>query len=454
MHKRRGGSLRVVCLALLCAVVLVMLTGCSYNQTGIDAMLKPPKLSDQQNEIYAALTASVDKGSIRLKYPRKGKFTSAFLVNNLDDEPSQEALVFYELTGSAAGTMSLRINVLDQQNGKWVSMQDIGAGAGTSEVEKVSFVTVEQKIYVIIGFNLASTTEKSVAMYSYENGTLNEKFRTNCSNYEVIDLNNDGSSEIVTLTQKKNEAGNTTVTAELRRITTYGESQILSVAQMDPNVTEYKYITVGQLGDGRNALFLDGLRGTSVYMPEILACDSNQQIENLMYDGNTMQYLEGVDQWTFDAPSIDLNGDGVVEIPVKVPAPGYENTEKHQQEFFTEWYTYEDEALKLQKTTYVAPKGYIFTIPESWIGKVTVQYVSNDDELVIYRYEEGKPPEQRLVAIKIVKRVNYEREANRKGYTLLRDNGQILYTYQIYENSGGLSITPEQVVNGFQIYKL
>lgn len=450
MSKSRGKQ-KLTC--LLVAVILT-LTGCSYNQTGIDALLRPPKLSDQQNEIYTALTASVDKGNIRLKYPRKGNFTSAFLVNNLDDEPSQEAIVFYELTGNTTGTMSLRINVLDQQNGKWVSTQDIGAGVGATEVEKIALATVEQKVYLIAGFNLSSATDKVVVMYSYENGILNEKFRTNCSNYAVLDLNDDGQSEIVTLTPKKSEAGVTTVTAELRRITSYGESQILSVAQMDPNVTEYKYITRGRLGDGRTALFLDGVRGTSVYMPEILVCDNSQQIQNLLYDGETMQYIDGIDQWTFDAPSIDLNGDEIVEIPVKVPAPGYENSEKHQQEYFTEWYVYEDDTLTLEKTTYVAyPKGYIFTIPQSWVGNVTLEYASNDDELIIYRYQEGEPASEKLLAIKIVKRMNYEREANQKGYALLRDNGQIMYTYKIYNNGSGLTVTPEQVVNSFQLYK-
>ena len=67
---------RILLALLLCTSLT--LSGCAYGQTGIDGMLKPPKLSDQQNEIYAALQASVGK-NITLKYPRTGDFTSAVM---------------------------------------------------------------------------------------------------------------------------------------------------------------------------------------------------------------------------------------------------------------------------------------------------------------------------------------------------------------------------------------
>lgn len=81
---------KILTLALSTALVL---SGCSYGQTGIESLLKPPKLSDQQNEIYTALQASIGK-NITLKYPRTGDFTSAFLIANIDEESTQEAIVF------------------------------------------------------------------------------------------------------------------------------------------------------------------------------------------------------------------------------------------------------------------------------------------------------------------------------------------------------------------------
>ena len=74
------------------------------------------KRQDQQNEIYTALQASIGK-NITLKYPRTGDFTSAFLIANIDEESTQEAIVFYEAADTVNATMTLRINVLDQNDG-------------------------------------------------------------------------------------------------------------------------------------------------------------------------------------------------------------------------------------------------------------------------------------------------------------------------------------------------
>lgn len=85
---------RILLALLLCTSLT--LSGCAYGQTGIDGMLKPPKLSDQQNEIYAALQASVGK-NITLKYPRTGDFTSAFFVANIDEDRRRRLLFFTKI---------------------------------------------------------------------------------------------------------------------------------------------------------------------------------------------------------------------------------------------------------------------------------------------------------------------------------------------------------------------
>ena len=95
-------------LAAIILLAVLLLTGCSYTQTGIDSMLKPPKLSEEQNKIYNALVSSVSK-TVKLKYPRSGEFTSAFVVRDMDNEPTQEALVFYESSGSGGTTSVLSL---------------------------------------------------------------------------------------------------------------------------------------------------------------------------------------------------------------------------------------------------------------------------------------------------------------------------------------------------------
>lgn len=451
--KRIGGVL---------AAILLLLGGCAYDQTGIDALLTPPKLSDEQSRIYTALEASLGasaKGGIKLVYPRKGSYTSAFVKNNLDSESTAETVVFYEVANSSTATIPIRINVLDQQNGEWISVSDVATVAGASEVEKVSFISIQQQVYMVAGFNLATTTEKAVVIYSFEEGMLKEKYSAKCANFDVVDLNDNKTPELLLITSQRDESlpNNKLVTAELRRITNHGNALLLSSAPLDPSVTEYRNLVQGRLTDGRPALYLDGLRGANYYVTEVLACQGNR-LENLMYQGPDGENL--VEQ-TLRAGGVrpaDLNGDGVVEIPVRVPAPGYEDSEVHQQEYLTLWYVYRSNQgkgeLSLSSTSYAAGTlNYLFVLPTGWLDRVSMEYVSTDRELVIYEYTPEDGRGQDVLSIKAVDNADYQREAAEKGYSLLKDYGQIMYTYKLGPGAEKLGATPDLVQANFILQK-
>ena len=66
----------------------VLLTGCTFG-TSIDNLLAPPKQSIEQEQIYSALTDATGSG-IRLKYPRSGKYLSAFIIEDIDGDGNSE----------------------------------------------------------------------------------------------------------------------------------------------------------------------------------------------------------------------------------------------------------------------------------------------------------------------------------------------------------------------------
>ena len=118
---------------ILSSALTLALTACTFS-TSIDSLLSPPTLSEQQREIYQALTDKVGT-KVSLKYPKSGSYLSAFVIADIDDEPTDEAIVFYERNGITADEISLRINILDQRDGKWTSVYD--SPANGTEVEKV-----------------------------------------------------------------------------------------------------------------------------------------------------------------------------------------------------------------------------------------------------------------------------------------------------------------------------
>ena len=119
MHKYRFTAV------FLIPLIILLLTGCSFG-TSIDTLMSPPKLSIEQEQIYTALTDAVGD-SISLKYPKSGRYLSAFIVEDIDGDNGNEAVVFYEKTGLTVEENTLRINILDSDNGKWRSVYDTPA---------------------------------------------------------------------------------------------------------------------------------------------------------------------------------------------------------------------------------------------------------------------------------------------------------------------------------------
>ena len=72
-------------LAVLAAACVM--SSCSVAGTA-ENLLSPPMLSAEQSEIYAALRKELGS-EIKLKFPRAGDYRSAFIVANIDDEPTR-----------------------------------------------------------------------------------------------------------------------------------------------------------------------------------------------------------------------------------------------------------------------------------------------------------------------------------------------------------------------------
>ena len=162
-------------MTLLCAALSVFLGGCGIDSS-IDSLLSPPIISEEQQEIYSALTEAAGE-EISLVYPRSGAYRSAFVFPDLDMDGEKEAVVFY---GSLKGKdSSVRVNILDKIEGKWRSVYD-HAGAGTT-VEQVFFTDLggTGRLRMAIGYGYMTPTEKALKIYCLEDGVLETEYKGN-----------------------------------------------------------------------------------------------------------------------------------------------------------------------------------------------------------------------------------------------------------------------------------
>ncbi|WP_297958594.1 hypothetical protein [uncultured Ruminococcus sp.] len=421
------------------------LTGCTFGAT-IDTLMAPPKLSLEQEQIYTALTDSLG-GSISLKYPKSGKYLSAFIIEDIDGDGGNEALVFYERNNHAADENPLRINILDKNGESWQSVFDTAAEG--SEIEKVmiSKLGASDRINLIIGTSMVNRSEKNVTIYNYVDGVLQEPtFSASYAFIDVMDLDMDGELEFLRLT---GASGGEDAVAEAYKVYANGEYHKV-VQPLSAAFTEFDNISYGRVGSNGTGLYIDAVSGTGSIQTDVVYMDSGAMKKVFGAPGESEATIRPAGCTCFD-----VDRDGSPEIPVQVIAPGYEVSEESSQLRLTDWMKINDSYMleKHYTSYYSVNDGYIFLFPEKWEGKVTVRRDIVNDEIVFCTYGENGMGRE-LLRIFCAEDQPSREDRLTGGYMLMHTKGESSYLAFVPpdpDNAGdGLSISAGDVAAGFR----
>lgn len=411
--------MKKICAAAVCAVCSLFMAGCSLGGS-VDSLLSPPKLSEEQNAVYEALIRSVGK-DIRLKYPRSGEYRSAFVFADIDSEPDREAVVFYEKTGETEGGGNVRINVIDRRGGKWTSVYD-HAGAGTG-IDRIIFSDLGEsgRQNVIIGYTLLSG-ERSVQIYSYENGLLNTEYSDSYSTMFSADLERDGKNELIIIHPE-----NQLRKASLSSVSADPESGTIaetgSVA-LDESASEFVSVAAGYVGKETPAIFIDGLSGGQLTTEIIYSVDG--QLRNPLYLGESGLIEKTRRPAGYSCTDIDL--DGVIEIPTLTLFPGYSEDSSGTKLYSADWNVFDNYSItKKYSSFYNVSDGYCFILPSRWDGVVTVKRDAATGEAVFCKFRsdlENSTVELLRIAVASVEETGALLD---EGYMVLKSNNKTNY---------------------------
>ncbi len=412
----------------MCCCAL-LLSGCSFGAFTVDTLLSAPKLSQEQQEIHETLIASVGS-EISLKYPKSGDNRSAFLIANIDDEPTDEAIVFYEYNNISKENSGIRLCVLDRNDsGKWVCVYE-QAGAGT-DVDKIIVSQLDRsgRVNIIVGYTTLTMTDKVLEVYAYSGGRLELQAKDTYSVMETIDINNDGFSEIVTV-QSGGEGMNATASLLNSRGSEIVKENIISMS------SQYQYASAyikGKVTESNKALFIDSAYG-----------DGNIRTEFIYYRNDALQNPPAQIGERLLSQTVrpdgyycaDVDNDGIIEIPTVTAMTGYEQLPSEEQLYITTWSAYEDFyrfSAKL-RGYYSIANGYMYNFDESWLGKVTVKKDSLTGEAVFYLYADSlENSSAELMRIAVCQR-NDTDSYRERGYSRITSEGQIDYMVKFSEN--------------------
>ncbi|MCR5122771.1 MAG: hypothetical protein K6B74_10160 [Ruminococcus sp.] len=430
------------------ALSAATLTGCTGVSFSVDSLLAAPTLTDEQSQIRQTLTSAVGRNII-LKYPRAGENRSAFVIANLDDDPTEEALVFYEYAGSESE--GIRMNLLDKnEEGSWYSVKEI-AGAGT-EIEQV--VVSETGTGTLPGILVCYqnvTGDKAFEVYTYSEDTLTRIGADSYLLLESIDINSDGKDDLVTIQRVTDPETNTVQTKAFCFPLDSGSKEKGEGIDVCLNVQSYIAAYKGILANGSStpAVFIDEL-----------TTDGMLQTEILYYRYSLLQNpVRRLSDKLIPATTrptgytcADLEGNGEYLVPTTSPMLGYEDVIPEEQVLKTTWNSYSGFYEFTPKFTgyHSVADGYTMVFPQRWANDVTVKTDPESGEAVFYKYEGSINSEMtELMRIKTVTKDESD-EFLYKGYKRIVSRGQLDFLVKIPTNKRErLILTIDEVQNNF-----
>ncbi len=430
----------------------VSLTGCGLTNVGVEELLTAPKLSKEQSDIYKVIKDKVGQ-NIDFVYPLSGDNRSAYLIANLDNEPTDEALVFYKKSNSTNQNI-IRINVLDNYNGKWQSVYDKKCDASSIDKVIITDLAKDKKPYIIIGFNMLDIAEKNVYICEYKDGILEQITQGNYSICEEIDFDKDEDSDVALISNRAAEG------SSIAMILSAQDGKIFNktVLPMQDETTKYVSYIKGKLDKDTPALFVDSLKKNGNIETEVITYKNGKYL-NLMDNGEKTSSKEIVNTDIFHTErpdgyySQDVNNDGIIEIPVITPFLDKENwNNSTNPKFITKWFGYKNNKFeKIFSSYYNAKEGYTFTFIKRWDRAVALKENTITGEKTFYKYSDDSEEDTLdLLTIVTVSR-SKARKYVENGFFEITKRGRMTYLAKILNESDVLGITKDELINNFYL---
>ncbi|MBE6845123.1 MAG: hypothetical protein E7508_05320 [Ruminococcus sp.] len=424
---------------LITVFLPLILTGCTFSAS-VETLLSPPKLDKQQQDIYNALENYTGE-NISLKYPKSGDNLSAFIIEDIDGDSEDEAIVFYEKNAVKTEEGLLRINILDTVDSKWRSVYDHAADGNEIEQVEVTRLGDCDRINVIVGYSLINRSEKKISIYDYSDGKLN----TNLGNepysvFETADLNGDGSDELFIAAAKSASKEAVAVLYHLYDSGEYKRSEV----ELNAAYTNYCKISCNSELSEETTVFLDAETGNGNVVTEVLRVDNqNNLLEVFSPDTEKLETMRPSAYL-----SADIDDDGEVEIPVPKFCRGYDENSDNPI-YFTSWYNINDRKPEHKYESYYSiTDGYIFMIPQQWYGKVTAGADISKNEIYLCS---GNDPEtaDNIFTVRVVSGKEKSTISEENDWILIRTRGDKHFFLKINEENP-LVLSAEEIIMRFK----
>lgn len=349
-------------------VFLFMLSGCSSIGSGnnITGLLSSPKHSQTESLIAQEIGYYLDE-NITLKYSQTQGYSAPMQFIDIDDDGTEEALVFYYALNK--GT-NIRFALLNYADEKWNIVFD-KEGLGT---EVFFFDTIELQgmagKQIIVGYLPTNISENFFVTYFTDSANPQEDYIEVCEDIFVADVTDNGYSDIV-LTNKLFDNKIRVKVLTFGQDNTFKTTGTKVLKRGDVQVTQ---LTVAETLQGEPALYIDYADSYNKLYTEAGILQGTAIVNCLCTDtvGRSWPYA-------YKLNSYDIDGDGIQEIPEVSPG----ETEEASALKLVEWSDYlQNPQQRKLHGVYDTSENVFIALPEEWYALVKTEQSANYWQLV------------------------------------------------------------------------
>ena len=364
-------SKRMIPLGLAAALCLCSCSALPGGET--ESLLRAPRLSGETSAVQKALNSYLD-GVATLKYPASGDFLSPFLFGDWDGDGTEEAAVLY--TAEAGGSNVWMAILEPTDSGGWRVSQTTEGLSG--EVETVSYAHLRdaQSLQLLVGYDSAQGDRYMVVYLYNSDGTLQTVNKQSYTDMLVADVTDsgDGTEDLVLALPTETENGG--INLQLLTYTggdTFLAAQTLAVGEGFYSGCAGLHAGVG--ADGASYLVVDGWTGSSSGLAStIIIYDADTGFLKTYIPAGVPDVYRATQRYDTDLLSMDVDGNGTIDIPTEVSDGGTIPEELANQLHFLLWKDYAtSEGGNNIFGVYDSEHRFFLQLPESMHGNASLK---------------------------------------------------------------------------------
>lgn len=428
--------------------ICILLTSCSSVSLirPVGSLLTPPLYYPEYEELVDAfrLTAGTD---VQFCIPYEGDYNSAFVVENIDSDSDDEALIFSKDKKDSVAKM----HYFDFEKGEWNFVGDFSGYGNSVRNVTVSDLDMDGSFELIVVWSTSGVSTGDIMSVYKKNPTdliFREIANEVCLITDVLDIDSDGYEEIFYVSQSS--SGNTVhKTAKALKIS--GSSiLIMGETKLDPNISSYASLKAEKTSENSPMrIYIDALKGERQMITEMVFWDSEKSalvapwLDTETLTNNITLRFEPVE-------CADINNDGKIDIPAQVEFGNFDSAvDKLESEklYLTAWINYEGDSAKVVSNSLInLEDGYVINLTDEEVDSIGVRVYRQMKCWVVYFQDDLKNADDAIFSVINIDKNKWDAQKFESYIPIAERNDGVVCVY-LTETGRDLGITEETIKN-------